>query len=41
MEVEVYERGTDADPRDVAAEAVEKARQEGIKAVIVDTAGRL
>ena len=38
--VEVYERGQ-TDPVDIAAKAVEYARQNGFDVVIVDTAGRL
>ena len=39
--VPVYERGTDADPVDIAAWGVEQARAQGRDVVIVDTAGRL
>jgi signal recognition particle subunit SRP54 len=37
----VYERGTDADPVEIAAWALERAREDGRDALIVDTAGRL
>ena len=37
----VYEQGTDADPVEIAAWALERARAEGRDALIVDTAGRL
>src|SRR4029077_2922438 len=38
---ETYERGADADPVEIAAWALERARREGKDALIVDTAGRL
>ena len=38
---EVYERGTDADPVEIAAWARERAGREGKDVLIVDTAGRL
>jgi signal recognition particle subunit SRP54 len=37
----VYERGTDADPVEIASWALERAREEGKDVLIVDTAGRL
>jgi signal recognition particle subunit SRP54 len=37
----VYEKGTDADPVEIAAWALERAREERRDALIVDTAGRL
>jgi signal recognition particle subunit SRP54 len=37
----VYERGTDADPVDIAAWALDEARSERRDVLIVDTAGRL
>jgi signal recognition particle subunit SRP54 len=37
----VYEQGTDADPVDIAAWALERAEEERRDALIVDTAGRL
>jgi signal recognition particle subunit SRP54 len=37
----VYERGTDADPVEIAAWALDRAREESREALIVDTAGRL
>jgi signal recognition particle subunit SRP54 len=39
--VETYERGTDDDPVQIAAWALERARGEGKDVLIVDTAGRL
>ena len=38
--VDVFTMGTDADPVDIAASAVEKAKAEGYDTVLVDTAGR-
>ena len=38
---EVYQRGTDSDPVEIAAWALERARQEGKDVLIVDTSGRL
>jgi signal recognition particle subunit SRP54 len=37
----VYEQGTDKDPRDIAAWAVDQAKRDGRDVVIVDTSGRL
>ncbi len=37
----VYEQGTDRDPVDIAAWALERAKQEGKDVLIVDTSGRL
>lgn len=37
----VYQQGTDADPVEIAAWALEKAKEEGRDVLIVDTAGRL
>jgi signal recognition particle subunit SRP54 len=37
----VYERGTDLDPVEIAAWALERAREEGKDVLIVDTSGRL
>ena len=37
----VYEQGTERDPVDIAAWALERARQEGKDVLIVDTSGRL
>jgi signal recognition particle subunit SRP54 len=37
----VYEQGTDRDPVDIAAWALERAREEGKDVLIVDTSGRL
>jgi signal recognition particle subunit SRP54 len=38
---EVYEQGTDRDPVEIAAWALERARREGKDVLIVDTSGRL
>jgi signal recognition particle subunit SRP54 len=38
---EVYERGTDADPVEIAAWALQRATEEGKDVLIVDTSGRL
>jgi signal recognition particle subunit SRP54 len=38
---EVYERGTEFDPVEIAAWALERAKQEGKDVLIVDTSGRL
>jgi signal recognition particle subunit SRP54 len=38
---DVYEQGTDRDPVEIAAWALERARQEGKDVLIVDTSGRL
>src|SRR3984893_14107095 len=38
---EVYEKGTDGDPGEIAAWALERARQDGKDVLIVDTSGRL
>ncbi|KAL3943654.1 MAG: hypothetical protein SGBAC_002274 [Bacillariaceae sp.] len=40
IDVEVFSMGTEADPVDIAAQAVQKAKDEGFDTVIVDTAGR-
>jgi len=40
INVEVFSMGSDADPVDIAKEAVAKAKKEGFDTVIVDTAGR-
>lgn len=40
IDVEVFSMGSDADPVDIAKQAVEKAKREGFDTVIVDTAGR-
>jgi signal recognition particle subunit SRP54 len=39
--VDAYERGTDRDPVEIAAWALERAREEGKDVLIVDTSGRL
>ncbi len=39
--LEVFERGTDADPVDIAREALRYAEEKSFEAVIFDTAGRL
>ncbi|PSN20211.1 signal recognition particle protein [filamentous cyanobacterium CCP5] len=41
IDVPVFELGTDANPVDIARQGVEKAREDGLDVVIVDTAGRL
>jgi signal recognition particle subunit SRP54 len=38
---EVYEQGTERDPAEIAAWALERAKQEGKDVLIVDTSGRL
>src|SRR6185503_18957129 len=38
---DVYEQGTDKDPVDIAAWALDRAKQEGKDVLIVDTSGRL
>jgi signal recognition particle subunit SRP54 len=40
INVEVFTLGTDADPVDIATQAVQKAEAEGFDTVIIDTAGR-
>lgn len=40
IKVDVFSMGTEADPVDIATEAVEKAKSEGYDTVLVDTAGR-
>lgn len=40
INVDVFTKGTDADPVDIAAEALEKAKTEGYDTVLIDTAGR-
>jgi signal recognition particle subunit SRP54 len=39
--VAVYEQGTERDPRDIAAWALDQAKRDGKDALIVDTSGRL
>jgi signal recognition particle subunit SRP54 len=41
IDVPVFEMGSDANPVEIARSGVERAREEGIDTVIVDTAGRL
>lgn len=41
IEVPVFELGKDANPVEIARQGVEKAREDGINTVIIDTAGRL
>ena len=41
LDIPVYSEGTDADPVNVASEAVKQARNSGLTVVILDTAGRL
>lgn len=40
IKVDVFSKGTDANPVDIAAEALQKAKDEGYDTVLVDTAGR-
>jgi signal recognition particle subunit SRP54 len=40
IQVDVFSKGTDANPVDIAREALEKASAEGYDTVLVDTAGR-
>lgn len=40
IDVQVFTLGTDADPIDIAVQAIEKAKAEGYDTVVVDTAGR-
>jgi signal recognition particle subunit SRP54 len=40
-DVTVYEQGTERDPREIAAWALDQAKREGKDALIVDTSGRL
>jgi signal recognition particle subunit SRP54 len=40
IDVEVFSMGTDANPRDIARKGIERARDDGVHTVIVDTAGR-
>jgi len=40
IDVDVFTLGTDADPVDIAVQAIQKAKAEGYDTVIVDTAGR-
>lgn len=41
LNIPVYSEGTGAKPADIARNALQRARQEGLNYVIVDTAGRL
>jgi signal recognition particle subunit SRP54 len=41
INVPVFELGKDANPVEIARQGVERAREEGINTVIIDTAGRL
>ncbi len=41
IDVPVFDLGTDANPVDIARQGIEKAKEDGIDTVIVDTAGRL
>jgi len=41
LQIDVFAKGTDANPRDIATEALKKAKAEGYDLVIIDTAGRL
>ena len=40
INVDVFSLGTEADPVDIAVQAVERAKAEGYDTVVVDTAGR-
>jgi signal recognition particle subunit SRP54 len=40
IDVDVFSLGTEADPVDIAVQAIEKAKAGGYDTVIVDTAGR-
>ena len=40
IDVDVFSLGTEADPVDIAVQAIEKAKAEGYDTVVVDTAGR-
>ena len=40
IQVDVFSKGTEADPVDIAVDALEKAKAEGYDTVLVDTAGR-
>jgi signal recognition particle subunit SRP54 len=40
IDVEVFSMGSDANPRDIARKGIERARDDGVHTVIVDTAGR-
>lgn len=40
IDVEVFEMGTDTDPRDIVRKGIEMAKEKNINTVIVDTAGR-
>ena len=41
LQIDVFSKDTTADPRDIAAEALKKAKAEEYDLVIIDTAGRL
>lgn len=41
LQIDVFSKGIDSDPRNIAKEAIEKAKNEGYDLVIIDTAGRL
>lgn len=41
LNIDVFSKGTDANPRDIASEALAKAKTDGYDLVIIDTAGRL
>jgi len=41
LNIPVYSEGTEADPADIARNALQRARLDGLNYVIVDTAGRL
>ena len=41
LQIDVFSKGTDVDPRDIVKEGIEKSKAEGYDLVIIDTAGRL
>lgn len=41
IDIPVYSEGVDADPPEVASQAVRHAREQGLTTVLIDTAGRL
>ncbi len=41
LQINVFSKGTDADPRQIATEAITRAKEDGYDLVIIDTAGRL
>ena len=41
LQIDVFTKGADADPRDISSEALAKGKAEGYDLIIIDTAGRL